>query len=464
MQTFPEALQVGEKHLFIEKVLKETAPRRVCIVRDAEHRERYVYRCFPGSGEVYRRMLGRECHHLPKIYAVEEENGQVQVLEEYIQGDTLAFLMAGKPLPENSAKNILLQLCHALKVFHGVGAVHRDIKPENILLRGEEVVLIDFHAARISNPISTTDTRILGTTGYAAPEQYGFSQTDARADIYALGILLNEMLTLEHPSRRLAEGSLRPVIERCIEVNVEKRFSGVAELEDAILACGSRKKRPLIPVLAVLAILLSLSLLFFGNRKPEPSLSVPTETAATEIVATEATATEEVSEPTVQMEVLQPTPLTISDEVWLGTKGTYETHFQYDLDGDGQMESYVFGLFHMDIPEEHQNTLSDTFLLEPNGSNQRRVYPCVWHDTTDGVPERSEELTALLQDASVTLWRAEGTTAPAPVVLQLPSGGIHASFDYQNQGTWLYEARGTLNGQELTALGKSHVLPMNSSK
>lgn len=457
MQTFPETLQVGEKHLFVEKILKETAPRRVCVVRDAEHRERYVYRRFSGSGEVYRRLLGRECPHLPKIYAVEEENGQVQVLEEYVQGDTLAFLMAGKPLPENSAKNILLQLCRALKVFHGVGAVHRDIKPENILLRGETVVLIDFHASRISNPVSTTDTRILGTTGYAAPEQYGFSQTDARADIYALGVLLNEMLTLEHPSRRLAEGSLRPVIERCIEVNVEKRFSGVAELEDAILACGCQKKRPLIPVLAVLTVLLCLSLLFFGNKKQESSLSVPTEATATE-----ATTVEEVSEPATKMEVIQPTTLTVSDDGWTGTRGVYETYFRYDLDGDGQMESYIFGLCHMDIPEMHQNTLSDSFGLELNGSNQRRVYPCVWLDTNNDTPEKSEELTALLSDASITLWRAEGNTSPAPVVFQLPSGGIHATFDYQNMGTWIYEARATLEGQELTAIGQSHVLSMDA--
>lgn len=453
MQTPPETLQMDEKHFFVEKVLKETAPSRVCVVRDTEHRERYVYRCFSGSGEVYRRMLGLNCPHLPKIYAVKEENGQVQVLEEYIQGDTLNFLLTGKPLPENSAKNILLQLCRALKVFHGIDAVHRDIKPENILIRGETVVLIDFHASRISNPVNASDTRILGTNGYAAPEQYGFSQTDARADIYALGVLLNEMLTLEHPSRHLAEGSLRPVIERCIEVNVSKRFSDVAELEAAILSGNRQKKLWWIPVLVGLAILLCLSFFFLGKRTSDRS--VPE--------TTEATITEDVSETPANMELILNGPLTVSDEAWPEANATYETHFQYDLDGDGQMESYTFGLSHMDIPEMYRNTLSDTFLLGPNDTNQRRVSPCVWIDTSDGTPEQSKELTALLSDASITLWRTEGTTAPAPLVFQLPSGGIHASFNAQNLGTWLYVAKATLAGQELTAIGQSHVLPLESS-
>lgn len=456
MQNSTETLQIDKRQFLIEKVLKQTVPSRVCIVRDTEHHERYVYRRFSGTGEVYRRMLGINCPHLPKIYAVEEDNGQVQVLEEYVQGDTLAFLMTGKPLPEESAKNILLQLCNALNVFHDIGAVHRDIKPENILIRGETVVLIDFHASRISNPVNASDTRILGTTGYAAPEQYGFSQTDARADIYALGVLLNEMLTLEHPSRRLAEGSLRPVIERCIEVNVDKRFSDVSELENAILSGSPQKKRWWIPMLVGLAVLVCLSLFFSGKRTSEVSVPENTETTTTATI-------EEVSEPATKMEVIQPTPQAISDEVWAGINATYETHFQYDLDGDGQMESYAFGLFHMDIPEMHQNTLSDTFMLGSSDTNQRRVYPCVWLDTSNGTPERSEELTALLSDASITLWRAEGNTAPAPVVFQLPSGGIHASFDYQNMGTWIYEVHATLNGQELTALGQSHVLPKESS-
>lgn len=69
------------------------------------------------------------------------------------------------------------------------------------ILRGAEAVLIDFGAARLHKPEHEMDTQILGTTGFAAPEQYGLSQSDLRTDIYSVGILINVMLTGAHPSK-----------------------------------------------------------------------------------------------------------------------------------------------------------------------------------------------------------------------------------------------------------------------
>src|SRR5699024_6653849 len=106
-----------------------------------------------------------------------------------------------------------IQICKALWVLHSMAAVHRDIKPENVILRGSDAVLIDFDAARLHKPDHETDTQILGTTGFAAPEQYGLSQSDTRTDIYSLGILINVMLTGERPSKKLAEGHMGRVVE-----------------------------------------------------------------------------------------------------------------------------------------------------------------------------------------------------------------------------------------------------------
>ena len=78
------------------------------------------------------------------------------------------------------------------------------------------------------------DTQILGTAGFAAPEQYGLSQTDRRADIYALGILINVMLTGQHPSQRQAEGRLGRVVERCTRVNPARRYPNVLRLMEAL--------------------------------------------------------------------------------------------------------------------------------------------------------------------------------------------------------------------------------------
>ena len=115
-----------------------------------------------------------------------------------------------------------------------MGAVHRDVKDSNVILRGSDAVLIGFDASRIVKPECPADTVILGTTGYAAPEQFGLSQTDGRADIYSLGVLLNVMLTGQHPSHRLAEGHAGRIIRRCTMMNPDQRFRNVLELRDAL--------------------------------------------------------------------------------------------------------------------------------------------------------------------------------------------------------------------------------------
>lgn len=98
------------------------------------------------------------------------------------------------------------------------------MKPESVILRGSDAVLIDFDATRLHKAESSADTQILGTTGFAAPEQYGLDQSDLRADIYSLGILINVMLTGEHPSKKQAGGRLDWVVERCTYVNPDKRY------------------------------------------------------------------------------------------------------------------------------------------------------------------------------------------------------------------------------------------------
>ena len=76
--------------------------------------------------------------------------------------------------------------------------------------------------------------QVLGTTGFAAPEQYGLSQSDIRTDIYAMGILINVMLTGEHPSRKLAEGKMGRIVDRCTHVNPQRRYKNVLRLMEAL--------------------------------------------------------------------------------------------------------------------------------------------------------------------------------------------------------------------------------------
>ena len=216
------------------RTLKESPRGSVRLIRHRTAGQRFILRQFSGNGEVYRKLLNYSCRNLPVIFEAVSQGEDNLVLEECIAGDTLGFLLEGSLFSPNETRKIVIQLCRALWVLHGLAAVHRDIKPENVILRGSEAVLIDFDAARLYKPEAEADTQILGTTGFAAPEQYGLSQSDTRTDIYSLGVLMNVMLTGQHPSKRLAEGHMGRVIGRCTQVNPEKRYKDVVHLMDAL--------------------------------------------------------------------------------------------------------------------------------------------------------------------------------------------------------------------------------------
>ena len=216
------------------RTLKSSERGCVSLLQNRQNGTRFIFRHYRGNGEVYRKLLGISCPNLPQIMEAAEQDGMVAVLEEYIQGDSLAYLLEDALFSPAEARKIALQLCNALWVLHKLGAVHRDIKPENVMIRGSQAVLIDFDASRIFKNESDTDTLVLGTMGFAAPEQYGISQTDERADIYAMGVLLNIMLTGKHPSKELAGGRLGMVVQKCTMVNPEKRFKNVLHLMEAL--------------------------------------------------------------------------------------------------------------------------------------------------------------------------------------------------------------------------------------
>lgn len=215
-------------------VLKRSPRGTVSVVRHKKSGTRYIFRRYSGSGEVYRRLLPVLCPHLPQIMEAAEQDGQTAVLEEYVQGDTLAELLTGAKLTEKEARQVTMQLCQALHVLHSMGAVHRDVKPENVILRGSDAVLIDFDAARIYKDESESDTQVLGTTGFAAPEQYGIFQSDERADIFSLGVLLNIMLTGKHPSREMAAGKMGRIVRKCTMTAPEQRYQSARALMEVL--------------------------------------------------------------------------------------------------------------------------------------------------------------------------------------------------------------------------------------
>lgn len=206
----------------------------VLRLRNKESKKELVLRSFPNSLNAYEKLQNIRCDHLPEIYDVLElDDGQI-VLEEYIEGITVAQVMEIEKYRSSGAKKVLFGVCEALAVLHDQGIVHRDVKPENVMITPSgRVVLIDFNASRMES-VASKDTVIMGTVGYASPEQLGLSQTDARTDIYAAGVLYNVMLTGQHPSVTIASGKAGRIVRKCTAVNPNERYQTAAELWSAL--------------------------------------------------------------------------------------------------------------------------------------------------------------------------------------------------------------------------------------
>lgn len=161
------------------------------------------------------------------------DDGQI-VLEEFIEGVTIAEVMEIGKYRYMGTRKVLKSICHALTVLHERNIVHRDVKPENVMIAKDgRVVLIDPNAAR-KVTAAKKDTVVMGTVGYASPEQLGVTQSDARTDIYAVGVLLNVMITGKHPSEKMAKGKAGRIVRKCTNVNPDERYQSTEKLANAL--------------------------------------------------------------------------------------------------------------------------------------------------------------------------------------------------------------------------------------
>lgn len=178
--------------------------------------------------------------NMPQIFELVEDNGTLIVIEEYITGSTLQEMLDEQgPFTEEQTADYALQLCQILSQLHGASPaiIHRDIKPSNIILSPDGVLkLIDENAAKQYHYEKKRDTTLLGTTGYAAPEQYGIGASGVQADIYSVGALMNVLLCAELPAVRIADGKLSQVIKKCLETSPCDRYQSADKLANAIHA------------------------------------------------------------------------------------------------------------------------------------------------------------------------------------------------------------------------------------
>lgn len=195
--------------------------------------------------DIYKSLSTHPICGTPRIVDYYESNNQLIVIENYISGQSLEDVIASTTIDLQTIIHYTLELCSILCELHSVypPIVHRDIKPSNIIItEHNHVVLIDFNAAKFFSDSSTIDTILLGTKGYAAPEQYGFGSSSPQTDIYAIGILLKE-LTSSLPS---IPPSLSKIIEKCIKLNPTERYDNVSDLENALKNVNSTSQSEII--------------------------------------------------------------------------------------------------------------------------------------------------------------------------------------------------------------------------
>ena len=208
-------------------ILKDGKNGKISLVYDKVSKQFYILkeRNFK-TAEIYERLKKIKSPYLPEIYRTLEFDGKFFIVEEFIQGRTLLEILTyNNGLDEEKSARVLKQLCECLKVLHSQKIIHRDIKPSNIILtENENVKLIDFSISRIEKEALEADTDFFGTKGYAPPEQYGFKQTDARSDIFSLGVTIQKILGENY------NGYLKKILSKCTELDPKNRYQNVDEI------------------------------------------------------------------------------------------------------------------------------------------------------------------------------------------------------------------------------------------
>ena len=231
--------------------LAERAGIDTLLVEDAE-RNVYVAKCYDralwelAGNDVL--LRGLEHPGLPRFVASFEDENMLVTVRTYVEGIPLDDYALEHDLTEQQIIDICVQLCDILAYLHhrAEPVIHRDLKPANVVVRDDgSVALIDFDIARVYHQGSDTDTRFFGTQAYAPPEQYGFAQTDARADIYALGVLLRWLLTGSvRPNKNVrVYRPLAKIVDGCTAFSPDDRFGDVDQVKRQLLHANPAAQR-----------------------------------------------------------------------------------------------------------------------------------------------------------------------------------------------------------------------------
>ena len=294
-------------------LVKETATGILCVLKWGRNRQTEFLR---NEMEIMKKMADRKLSGIPKAYRIFEENGEVYLVREYIEGMSLAQMVLQKGgISEAEICRISRKICQTAEQFQNPNEpmIHRDIKPENIVVTpGGEVVFIDFGTMRSYKKDGSRDTFVVGTRGTAAPEQYGYTQTDQRTDVYAIGQTMLYMVSESYEMNQLSECAvsrrMKKIIEKACSFEPDKRYGDAAQLRRAVEKCqANNRKKVYKKAGAVLGLIAAGYILAIfspdGTVIENKRIETAEQSAAEEQIQAEITFREELIEEAVRKEL-----------------------------------------------------------------------------------------------------------------------------------------------------------------
>lgn len=208
-------------------VLSDTKKCRTSLMRNKDTGELVVKKEMgKESFSVYSLLKSIKNKNLIKVLECFRDEDKTIEIEEYVNGKRLDDYFREKKATLEQVVDVGIALCEGLAPMHKLNLVHRDIQPKNIIITNEgNLKIIDFDISRKENENATHDTTLLGTVGYAAPEQYGFAQTTNRSDIYSIGAVLKELSSFSE---------LDKIIAKCMEMDPANRYENVEQLKNEL--------------------------------------------------------------------------------------------------------------------------------------------------------------------------------------------------------------------------------------
>lgn len=221
---------------------------KVLFVKNIETDVVYIQKIIPlYQKEIYEYLMANPIPNTARVYNIIVEEKFLVALCEYIDGDTLTdyinnIFLQKENFKNNDAKSdrsnlviknfykhiyTLLDIVQHLQKSKTI--IHRDIKPDNIIItKNDELYLIDFDSAKVYEENETKDTHLIGSDGYAAPEQYGFGVSNKSTDIYAIGKVIDDYINIID-DKELSK-KISPIIEKCCKIDYNDRYKNINQI------------------------------------------------------------------------------------------------------------------------------------------------------------------------------------------------------------------------------------------